>query len=240
MPTSYCSSIGRVFPAKPKAFVWQSNDRYDADDYHLGLFVQRRHMEAELLGYLGYAHQEYTASRYVTILNENSQHYTGNTTGDSFFASLEIATPRRTTTGLVVRPLLGMDYLLTAQNGYNEKGGIYALNYNRATYNQMFLRTGIHLKKETCFSSSVLRLQYVYEALGCNAPESGAKFASVNGSPLMNVRGVNPGRHYLNAGAGLNLFLNGLQTRRLGADYGINVGKRTTEHAVSLIYADVF
>jgi hypothetical protein len=61
-----------------------------------------------------------------------------------------------------------------------------------------------------------------------------------SGSNMMSIRGVDPGRHYLNAGAGVNLLLNSPQTRRLGLDYNFNIGKHITEHSVGLIYSESF
>jgi autotransporter-associated beta strand protein len=224
-------------------YMWQHGDRYDADDYHLGLVVQQ-HLQgaAECLAYLGYAHQQYSATRNIQIpkLENSSLRYTGKTSGDSFFASIEVAQPYKMVSGLVIRPLFGLAYLFTDQNGYTETEGIYALNYKHAAHKQLFLRTGVHFKRETYRSNSVLRLQYVYETLGYGAPESRTQFTSASGLPQMTIRGVNNGRNYLNAGVGLNILLNDLKTRRLGLDYNFNLGEYLTEHAVSLIYAGTF
>ncbi len=224
-------------------YLWQNADRVDADDYHLGLYLHRNNFGTEMSGYLGYAHQEYRSRRYVAMPLDGyaAENYNGSTSGDSFFASVELAKSRCTSSGCIVRPLLGLDYLLTTQQGYTEKGsgdGAYALKYDKATFDQLFLRLGVHLKKDTGRSSGVIRLQYVYNAVGDMYPESVARFAAVSGSPVMNIRGVDLGHDYFNVGTGLNLLMNGSHVRRLAFDYDFNVSKRASIHALSLNYTE--
>lgn len=228
-------------------YLWQRNDRVEADDYHAGLYFQKAHMGAELYGYFGYAHQRYDSRRYVDLsalgTDYGLERYNGKTKGDSFNFSLELSKPRYYGCEYVLRPLIGLDYLYTSQKGYTESGtgtGLYALQYGKAEFDQWFGRVGMTLKKETFQYSAILRLQYINQFGNDPYPDGKAQFAVIGDAPWMNVRGVDLGRDYFNAGFGINLFVNSARSKLLSFDYDANMSRRTTAHGISVIYIERF
>ncbi len=228
-------------------YLWQNNDRVEAEDYHAGLYFQKNHQGTDWHGYFGYAHQEYNSRRFVNMgivdpAQFGLERYSGSTSGDSFNMSLEISRPRYYGSNVILRPLLGLDYYYTAQDGYRETGpagGMFGLRYGKAEYDQLFVRVGATLKRETDFTSMVLRAQYINQFETDAYPGGQAQFLH-GGSPTMNIRGVNLGRDYMNLGAGLNIFMNGARSRFLSFDYDFNMSKRMKSHGVSLILVERF
>ncbi len=134
--------------------------------------------------------------------NYGVERYDGSTSGESFNMSLEMSRPRYYGNNYILKPLVGLDYYYTSQKGYTEKGpadGLFGLRYGRATYDQLFLRIGANLKRETEFTSTVLRAQYIYQSAGKSFPNGNAQFL-YTGSPTMDIRGVDLGEDYMNLG----------------------------------------
>jgi hypothetical protein len=224
-------------------YLWQDSDRIEADDYHFGMYFQKQRLGTEFYGYLGYAHQEISSSRYIDVSAVDGSapsRYTGNTSGNSFLMNFEISKPRYYGSNMVVRPLIGLDYYYTSQNGFAEDGaGIFGLRYDRANYDQLFLRFGMNFKAETFRSSKTFRIQYINQVGGQAYPDSVSYFVGGNGTS-MNIRGVNLGHDYLNLGFGLNVFRDPALNRSLSFDYDANMSRRMTSHGVSLIYMKKF
>lgn len=240
------SRIGAVF-GYFAPYLWQNSDRVEADDYHAGLYFQKKYLGTDLYGYFGYAHQDYDSTRYVDLSGLGSSYgrerYTGKTKGDSFSFSLELSRPRYYGCEYVLKPLIAVDYFHTTQKGYTETGsgsGLYALQYDKAKYDQWFVRLGVNLRKDACNYTGVLRIQYINQFGENPYPDGNARFALVDGSPMMNVRGVDLRRDYLNCGFGVNLFVNGSRSKVLSFDYDVNMTRRMTAHLLSLVYIERF
>lgn len=246
MQKQMSSRIGAVF-GYFAPYLWQNSDRVEADDYHVGLYFQKKHLGTELYGYFGYAHQDYDSTRYVDLSDLGSSYgrerYTGKTKGDSFSFSLELSRPRYYGCEYVLKPLVAVDYFHTTQKGYTETGsgsGLYALQYDKAKYDQWFVRLGVNLRKDACNYTGVLRVQYINQFGENPYPDGNARFAMVDGSPMMNIRGVDLRRDYLNCGFGVNLFLNDSRSKVLSFDYDANMTRRMTAHLLSLVYIERF
>ncbi|MDR0869553.1 MAG: autotransporter domain-containing protein [Planctomycetaceae bacterium] len=236
--------IGGVF-GYYAPYLWQNSDRIEADDYHGGLYFQKNHFGTDVLGYIGYAHQSYDTRRITELMLSDQGYYglyKGKTSGDSMSLSLELSRPRYYGNSIIVRPLLGLDYYYTQQDGFTEQSvdnPLFALQYSKADYDQLFVRAGMNIKKESYRSAMNFRIQYINQ-FGTDPYASGrARFLS-GGDVQMTIRGVNLGRDYLNLGSGINVFMNQARSRFVSFDYDLNMSKKTTAHALSLILVERF
>jgi predicted outer membrane repeat protein/autotransporter-associated beta strand protein len=229
-------------------YLFQNQDKAEAEDYHAGLYFQKNIRSIDFTGYFGYAHQEYDTRRYVNmgIIDPayGPEWYRGKTNGDTFAMSLEMSKPRYYGKDIVLRPLIGLDYIETHQAGYTDKSddvrNTFALIYNKVNYEQLFFRVGMNLKKETAGFASVFRLQYINQVNSDPYSSGEARFVQSNSAILMNFRGVDLCRDYLNLGTSLNLFTDSSRSRLFSFDYDANMSRRTTSHAVSLVFAERF
>ncbi|MDR2116779.1 MAG: autotransporter domain-containing protein [Planctomycetaceae bacterium] len=230
-------------------YLWQNSDRVEADDYHAALYFQKNYYGTDVYGYLGYAHQEYNMRRFLDLRAVNQvygiERYNGKTSGDTFSMSLEFSKPRYYSNNYVLRPLIGLDYIFAAQNGYRDFGthsDLFGLRYNRAEYDQWFFRVGMNLKRETFRTATNFRLQYINQFGNHPYPDAGGQLISAYSVPNtnMNIRGVDLGRDYLNVGLGLNWFVNDARSRFVSFDYDFNTSRRITSHGFSLIFVEHF
>jgi uncharacterized protein YhjY with autotransporter beta-barrel domain len=225
-------------------YLWQDSDRVEADDYHGALYFQKNYFGTDLYGYFGYAHQEYESRRIVnnSLLTDTPLQYNGKTSGDSFSMSLEVSKPRYYGNNFILRPLVGFDYLLTSQKGYTESGSgesndLFGLRYDKAEYDQLFVRLGFNLKKEGFYSTANFRIQYINQFASRPYPNGVAHLVAAPDAG-MNIHGVGLGRDYLNLGFGMNVFANEARSRFMSFDYDFNASRQTTAHALSLILVE--
>ncbi|MDR3199721.1 MAG: autotransporter domain-containing protein [Planctomycetaceae bacterium] len=230
-------------------YLWQNADRAEADDYHAALYFQKNYYGTDIYGFLGYAHQEYNIRRFLNLADVNqvygTERYSGKTSGDNFSMSFELSKPRYYGNNFILRPLIGLDYIFASQNGYSDSGthsGLFGLRYNRAEYDQWFIRAGLNLKRETFRTATNFRIQYINQFGNHPYPDAGGQLISAYSVPNtnMNIRGVNLGRDYLNLGFGLNWFVNNARSRFVSFDYDFNTSRRITSHGVSLIFIEHF
>ncbi|MDR0705392.1 MAG: autotransporter domain-containing protein, partial [Planctomycetaceae bacterium] len=149
-------------------YLWQNSDRVEADDYHAAMYFQKNYYGTDIYGFLGYAHQEYNSRRFLDLTKVDpkygAERYSGKTSGDTFSMSFELSKPRYYGNNYIFRPLIGLDYIFAAQNGYLDYGtasNLFGLRYDRAVYDQWFFRAGLNLKRETFRSAMNFRLQYI-------------------------------------------------------------------------------
>ncbi|MDR1141390.1 MAG: autotransporter domain-containing protein, partial [Planctomycetaceae bacterium] len=230
-------------------YLWQNADRVEADDYHAALYFQKNYSGTDIYGFLGYAHQEYNSRRFLDLNGVNPiygvERYNGKTSGDTFSMSFELSKPRYYGNNYILRPLVGLDYIFAAQNGYLDYGthsNLFGLRYDRAEYEQWFIRAGLNLKRETFRTATNFRLQYIGQFGNHPYPDAGGQLISAYSTPNtnMNIRGVDLGRDYLNVGFGLNWFVNEARSRFVSFDYDINTSRRTTSHGFNLIFIEHF
>ncbi|MDR2706146.1 MAG: autotransporter domain-containing protein [Planctomycetaceae bacterium] len=230
-------------------YLWQNADRVEADDYHTALYFQKNYYGTDIYGFLGYAHQEYNSQRFINVTTLDPKYgvdrYSGKTSGDNFSMSFELSKPRYYGNNYILRPLIGLDYIFAAQNGYLDYGtasNLFGLRYDRAEYDQWFIRAGLNLKRETFRSAMNFRLQYINQFGSHPYPSAGGQLISAYSTPNtnMNIRGVNLGRDYVNLGFGLNWFVNESRSRFISFDYDFNTSKRITSHGFSLIFIEHF
>lgn len=227
-------------------YLWQGGDRVEAEDYHTGLFLQQNHRGVEFYAFGGYAHQDYRMRRFIDLSALNlpdhrwPEQYKGKTKGDSYSFSLEVTRPQHFGNYYIVKPYVGVDYLGASQKGFTETGGLYALRYDGARYEQWVARMGVKVKRETPLYSILLRAQYANQFDGNAYPDSAARFATVRTAEEMTIRGVDLGRNFVTLGSGLNFYLNSAQSRVLTADYELNAGKKSTSHGIQVIYIERF
>ncbi|MDR2439084.1 MAG: autotransporter domain-containing protein, partial [Planctomycetaceae bacterium] len=230
-------------------YLWQNSDRVEADDYHAALYFQRNYYGMNLYGFLGYAHQEYNSRRFLDLTNVDSSYglerYSGKTSGDTFSMSLELSKPRYYGNNYILRPLIGLDYIFATQNGYSDNGthsNLFGLRYDRAEYDQWFIRAGLNLKRETFRTAMNFRLQYINQFGNHPYPDAGAQLISASGisGTNMNIRGVDLGKDYLNLGFGMNWFVNESRSRFVSFDYDFNASRRTTSHGFMLRFIEHF
>jgi autotransporter-associated beta strand protein/predicted outer membrane repeat protein len=230
-------------------YLWQNADRVEADDYHAALYFQKNYYGTDIYGFLGYAHQEYNSRRFLDLTQVDPaygvERYNGKTSGDTFSMSFELSKPRYYGNNYILRPLLGLDYIFTAQNGYLDYGthsNLFGLRYDRAEYDQWFIRAGLNLKRETFRTATNFRIQYINQFGSHPYPNAGGQLISAYSTPNtnMNIRGVDLGRDYLNLGVGLNWFINETRSRFISFDYDLNTSRRTTSQGFSLIFVERF
>ncbi|MDR2756235.1 MAG: autotransporter domain-containing protein [Planctomycetaceae bacterium] len=230
-------------------YLWQNSDRVEADDYHTALYFQKNYHGTDIYGFLGYAHQEYKTQRFLDLTQVSPtygiERYNGKTSGDTFSMSFELSKPRYYGNNYILRPFIGLDYIFTAQNGYLDYGthsNLFGLRYDRAKYDQWFIRAGLNLKRETFRMATNFRIQYINQFAGHPYPDAGGQLISAYSTPNtnMNIRGVDLGRDYLNLGFGVNLFVNNARSRFLSFDYDFNTSRKTTAQGISLIFLEHF
>ncbi|MDR0611072.1 MAG: autotransporter domain-containing protein, partial [Planctomycetaceae bacterium] len=230
-------------------YLWQNSDRVEADDYHTALYFQKNYYGTDLYGFLGYARQQYNTRRFLDLTQVDPKYgverYSGKTSGDTFSMSFELSKPRYYGNNYILRPLIGLDYIFAAQNGYLDYGthsNLFGLRYDRAEYDQWFIRAGLNLKRETFRTAMNFRVQYINQFGNHPYPDAGAQLISAYSTPNtnMNIRGVDLGRDYMNVGFGMNWFVNESRSRFVSFDYDLNTSKRITSHAFSLLFIEHF
>jgi uncharacterized protein with beta-barrel porin domain len=246
------SAIGAIL-SYYNSSLKQVGDKIDSDDYILGTyFVAAPFNTLELKAYIGMGFQEYDSDRrisnaniitdripigngysYTDVLRGVNDRYVGDTKGNSFNFSMELAKPLELHPTFILRPTLGIDVQHVWQSGYRENdfnevsasygSNIYALRYSREHLNRGLLRAGF--SSETSGSRGGIRMRafYVSQIAGNRYPLSTAVFAT--GGEQFTVRGVNIGDGYLHLGVGANYWLDGERTSSLFLNYDANIYK---------------
>jgi hypothetical protein len=227
----------------------QVGDKVKSDDYLLGTyFVAAPFNTFEFKAYMGLGMQEYDSERRIyntdiiteriplrngitEILRGVNDRYTGQTRGNSFNLSLEIAKPLELHPTFILRPTLGIDTQHVWQSGYVENdfgevlasygSNIYALRYSRAYHNRGMLRAGFSSETSGYRGGIRMRVFYVNQFAGNQYPISTAVFAT--GGERFTVRGVDMGNSYLHLGVGANYWLDGERTSAMFFDYDANI-----------------
>jgi uncharacterized protein with beta-barrel porin domain len=229
----------------------QVGDEIDSDDYILGAyFVAAPFNTLEFKTYIGLGFQEYDSDRrifnaniitdrvplgngygYTDVLRGVNDHYVGDTKGNSFNFSIELAKPLELHPTFILRPTLGIDVQHVWQSGYRENdfgevpasygSNIYALRYLRSHFNRGLLRTGFSSETSGHRGGIRMRAFYVTQIAGNHYPLSTAVFAT--GGEQFTVRGVNIGNGYLHLGVGANYWLDGERTSAMFFDYDANI-----------------
>ncbi|MDR1963981.1 MAG: autotransporter outer membrane beta-barrel domain-containing protein [Planctomycetaceae bacterium] len=254
------SAIGAVL-SYHNSTLKQVGDKVKSDDYILGsYFVAAPFNTLELKAYMGLGIQEYDSDRRIynaNIITDRvplgngingylygvNDRYVGQTRGNSFNLSLELAKPLELHPTFILRPTLGIDAQHVWQSGYVENdfgevsGGsnIYALRYSRTHYNRGLLRAGFSSETSGQRGGIRMRAFYVSQIAGDRYPISTAAFAT--GGEQFTVRGVDMGGSYLHLGVGANYWLDGEKTSSMFFDYDANiynVSYKVNAHIVNL------
>ena len=198
----------------------------EADDYTFALTSKTRVSgDWHALGFFGYGHQNYTTTRY-DFLDRHDAKYGG----DSMYASLQWYRQIAWRRGVTLYPLMALDYQ-NAWTGKTVENGIYGQSIAGGNLEELTLRFGLDARFQQSDRLDVrTRLQYGVQVGGHRYATAQSRFTASSTSETMGLRGIDPGRSALHIGIGGNRYLDSHKCRRLFADYGCDLGERSTAH----------
>ena len=213
----------------------QSTGTARMEDFEMGLYSMRRIApNLDLKSYIGYSHQRYQFDRYAAFLGEK---FEGKTSGNTLSASVEMNRPIHVQPGVLLRPLMALDFEQTWMRGYRERGNgetvSAALNYDGGTLERMMFRIG--LGGDFALNNGLTlnaRMQYGTQLNGREYAVHGVRFASgLTEMESAKIWGSRIGRDYLNLGLGGNWQLDNRGNRFLFVNYDAKMYDRATLHA---------
>ncbi len=212
----------------------QDDGKLSLNDYHFGLYggANLYGRNLQLRGYLGYGLQDYKFDRTVAI--RDARYFTnGDTSGNSFTASLQLIRPMDLSDNFLLKPTLGIDFEQVRQDGFSEHGdpGVL-LAYQSGDFSRTMLRIGA--TGERSFDRGVIwgRLFYGVKLAGDNAAVSDTQFIGA-GSDVP-IYSVDIGESVFDVGFGGRMGLNSSKTVLLLLDYNGGFTKKSDTHTGTL------
>ncbi len=179
--------------------------------YQVGVYALRHNELAYLLGSTNYGYDTFGVNRGVTVGGFNQSlhgNYNGHQLGANVETGLKLAAG-----GLHLQPLVGLQYLYLAQQGFNETGGPAALNVAANQANSLRTNIGGRIAiDQITTSSGAVWTPYVQARLISELLNNDRIInASFNGAPAggtFTSSGSHPGSNYGLVGTGMQLRLN--------------------------------
>jgi len=206
-----------------------NRDHADVDDFIVGAYLATRILNAiEMKAWAGYGYQYYDMTRQITYLGE-AQSLKSSFKGNTGTGSAEIAMPIYTGTRLVLRPVVGYDYIYNEQKGADENGNnVVGLSYHKTSMRRHTGRAGLAAEYGNSAYSIYGGAQYKHLLGGDRFYASKASFQG--GGPEFTVVGVDLGKSIISANLGVQINLSEDRTRLIFADYTVDFGKRNSHY----------
>ncbi len=217
-------------------FLYGQNQRIEMNNYHLGFYAGKKNYAGTgVKFYIDYGIQHYTSKRSVEI-GDFSDLYNTDFDGQSFAACLQLSHDMSLNCCTVLRPLIQLDSQFVWQNDAKESEGTAALNYDKADWNQTFLRLGCESEFNTRFYRFTSRAIYGCLLNGETAPEMAASFSNVSGGSNFMIQGVDVGSAFGDLGIGALGYFDCEHKWSISGNYDFTFSENTQAHtgAVSI------
>lgn len=219
-------------------YLYGNDHRIEMDNYHLGFYAGKKNYAGTgVKFYIDYGMQEYLSKRTVNF-SGYEDFYRATFSGKSLAASFQLSHDMNINCCSLIRPLVQIDTQCVWQNAASESEGTVALNYDKADWNQTFLRAGFEGEFNTRFYRFTSRAIYGCLLNGDSAPEMTASFANVTGGSNFMVQGVDIGSAFGDLGLGAIGYLDCSRQWAISGNYDYTFSENTNAHtgAVSLSY----
>ena len=177
-------------------------------------------------GFAGYGIQDYGYRRF-----DASGRHDGQYDGRALYGSLQLSTPLKPTSNIVMGPILGIDYQRTKVDSITERGAVDGQLISESEHDVLTARIGV--AAQALVADRVQwkgRLDYGRHIDGDNRPEISTRFESLMESPEMRLRGVNLRREYVEASAGFEVFVDSKKHFSAFGDYEYKHAGRENSH----------
>ena len=178
-------------------------------------------------GFVGYGIQDYGYRRV-----DASGWHNGQYDGRSMYGSLQFSTPLALAANVTVGPMFGLDYQRTKVDSITEGGSTDGQLISESEHDLLTARIGV--AAQALVADKVQwkgRLNYGRHIDGDNRPEIGTHFASLAGSPEMRLHGINLSREYVEASAGIEVFVDSRKHLSAFGDYEYKHAGYENSHA---------
>ena len=180
-------------------------------------------------GFVGYGIQRSDYRRF-----DMSGWHNGRYDGNAVYASLQLSRPFKFNfaPGLVVGPVLGLDYQRANVDSFNESGMANNQRISAASHDVLTARLGVRANATVTDRMRWHgRVSYGKYLDGDNRPEVVSQFSSLSGAPEMHLYGVGLGGTRLEADAGFEVFIDSGKRFSAFGDYEYRHSGRENSHA---------
>lgn len=216
------------------------NAQTNATNFQLGFYAGGTLLNVlETSFYLGGGFQDYSTKRMV-IFSDGDDLYRSKYDGQSLATALRIARTVRVDAFTIWRPIVQFDYQQVWLDDAKESGEGLSLSYEKADWNQVFVRAGLEAEWSAPLIGFVARVLYARRLNDSDSPRATSSFSGTNSALNFASLGAEQDKSFFECGITSHAYLDA--ARRLGAfgSYDAILSKRATTNLASLGISYVF